>query len=156
MQDPKRIGTCACGEVRALIHGDPLMRVHCHCTTCQAFNDAPSADVTVFDARDIVIEGESNIAFKAYQKNSPVLRGRCTRCQSAVIEKASMPLLPNLIMMPSEVIQPAPDIQSSQHIFYHRRTADADDQLPKRTGLVSSQGHFMKSLLAALWRRKRA
>ena len=51
---------------------------------------------------------------------------------------------------PSEL--PAPDA----HIFYDRRVADVADPIPKVSGYWASEARVTRSILAALFGRKRA
>jgi hypothetical protein len=47
---------------------------------------------------------------------------------------------------------PAPD----RHIFYDRRVADIADSVPKLSGYWVSEAYVTRSILAALFGRKRA
>jgi hypothetical protein len=47
---------------------------------------------------------------------------------------------------------PAPD----GHIFYDRRVADVADSIPKLSGYWASEAYVTRSILAGLFRRKRA
>ena len=149
-------GRCPCGSVTFTIDGPPLFRLFCHCTICQAFNDAPFADVTAFRAEHVHVTDEGAVAWRTWKKGSPVRRGKCARCDAPAVERATLPLLPDLVIVPSAnaregVELPAP----AMHIFYGSRVADVDDGLPRRAGFASSQLGFMGALTGALWRDRR-
>jgi len=144
--------SCACNGVSMAISAAPLFRACCHCTTCQRFNAAPYADVTIFRATDVTLADDTSVEFQNYQKPPLVQRGKCTSCNSPAIENISLPVLPNLRVVPS-ILLPA-DLQReiAFHIFYHRRVQDVDDDTPKHLGFVSSQLAFMRTLISALRR----
>jgi hypothetical protein len=45
--------SCACGRSTITLRGEPLLRVACHCTLCQRFNNAPFGDIVLFRDRDV-------------------------------------------------------------------------------------------------------
>jgi len=151
MTDPLAKGACKCGRVQFEATGEPLFRAYCHCTICQSFNDADLADILVTRSRDVLVEGRENIAFKTHQ-NPPLLkRGRCSDCGGVAIEEMTIPLLPRLTIIPLQTISQAAQLPpSSFHMFYHRRTADVEDTLPKHSSYISSQVRFSTSLLKSL------
>ena len=146
-------GGCPCGSVSFRITGRPLLRAFCHCNTCREFNGTDVADVTVFRAADVVVENESGVDYRAYQRPALARRGKCTSCERPAVERASIPFGLDIVILPSEnvrreVLLPAP----SMHIFYDRRVADAADDLPKRGGFITSQTSFMLGLFKGLRR----
>ena len=54
-------GSCPCGTGRFSITGKPVLRFYCHCTICQAFNQADRADVTVFHAKDVALQDPATV-----------------------------------------------------------------------------------------------
>ena len=140
---------CSCGAVQ--FHaGTPLLRILCHCTICQRFNEVPYADVLVFRAQDVAHPPAETINFAAYKPPPNVQRGKCVSCDQAAIEVFRAPALPKLTMVPrpmarSDVELPAP----VAHIFYENRVSDADDKYPRHEGFVRSQLAFLKYYLAA-------
>lgn len=130
----------------------PLFRACCHCTTCQKFNAAPYADVTVFRAADVTLADESAVDFQHYQKPPLVKRGKCISCNSPAIENIAMPVLPNLRIVPSNLLPDNLQPEIAFHIFYHRRMQDVHDNVPKHVGFISSQVAFMRTLIKSLRR----
>ena len=152
---PTQTCQCPCGHTRFEILGRPLFRILCHCTICQRFNAAPMADVVIYDAVAVQLPAAGSVSFQAYKPPPNVQRGKCTRCGAPAIEVFEAPLFPKLTMVPTPVhgtrdALPAP----VGHMFYDKRVADVADALPKHSGLLASQGSFMRHLFAAkLWRR---
>ena len=62
--------------------------------------------------------------------------------------------MPGLTIVPSHTIENGgilPEV--AFHSFYHRRVADANDDLPKYSGYLKSQLFFMGKLIAAMLRK---
>ena len=154
MNDNNPNGHCACGEATFDVHGKPLLRAFCHCTICQAYNQAPYADITLFRSSDVTMPQKENADFRAH-KFPPVLqRSTCISCGKAVLEYLQVPPLPKIIIVPSRNIDDKALIpELSLHIFYDTRVADIQDELPKYSGYLKSQLAFNRKIMAALLRR---
>ena len=148
-------GGCACGAVRFGLHGRPLLRLFCHCTICQSFNQAPFADVTVLRARDVTLAQPEGVAFRTFRPPPAVRRGTCRVCDKPAIEYLWLPPVPRLAIIPSANLDggagalPAPAL----HVFYDRRVADIDDALPRYDGYLRSQLAISRRLVSALLHR---
>ena len=141
---------CSCGATRFQTVGKPLFRILCHCTICQRFNDAPFADVLVYRAPDVELPPAGAVDFDTYKPPPNVQRGKCASCGQPAVEVFSAPVLPKLVMIPRSVMQPQTNLpQPIAHIFYDKRTKDAEDELPKHEGFVRSQLAFLKHLWSA-------
>lgn len=142
---------CHCGMTRFSVHAQPILRGFCHCTICQAFNEAAYADITIFRRRDIAYPEDNQVAFKAHRWPPLLQRGRCIACEQAAVEFLRMPLMPELAIIPTANIAdgsyvPAPAL----HIFYDHRAQDADDALPKYAGYARSQLALGRRIVAAM------
>ena len=149
-------GRCPCGAVAFAIGGAPLLRLFCHCTICRAYNGAPHADVIAFRADAIDVADENAIAYRAWKRPPIVRRGTCRACDAPAIERARLPVLPDLVIVPTANLvdaglAPAP----TRHIYYASRVADVDDALPKHAGGMSSQLAFARDLVGGLRRARR-
>ena len=142
--------SCTCNTVSMKITGPVLFRACCHCTSCQAYCGDAYSDVSVFRATDVELADETRVEFKGYQKPALAKRGKCTACLVPVIENIAMPVLPDLRVVPTELLPASLKQDIEFHIFYHRRLQDATDDLPKYSGFVSSQLAFMKALIRSL------
>lgn len=144
---------CSCDSARFRVHGQPLLRAICHCTICQAFNEAPFADIALFRARDVDPPAEGKVSFDTYRPPPNVQRGKCVSCGKPAIENLQLPLLPAMVIVPTtnftdQAALPPP----AMHVFYNRRVADVDDDLPKYSGYWRSQMVFTAKVLGQLIR----
>lgn len=140
-----------CEATKLTVRGKPIIRGFCHCTICQAFNQAPCADITIFRARDVHCPGNNPIEFHAYRSPPVLQRGQCTACDRPAIEILRLPLMPRLVILPTANLSDAALVpEPSLHIFYGTRVADVDDGLPKYTSYVQSQLAFGSRIVAAL------
>ena len=140
--------SCGCGATQFTARA-ALFRVICHCTICQRFNQAPYADILVFRRDDLLIDSLDTIAFDTYKPPPNVNRGVCNTCAKPALELFEPRFLPKLAMIPGAVHQlaPADTPAVSAHIFYDKRVADVDDELPKFSGFFRSQMAFMRMLM---------
>ena len=142
---------CSCGKARFSVHGRPIFRGFCHCTICQAFNQAPYADITLFRARDVAMPAPELVEYRTYRKPPAVQRGKCIACGGPALEFVQVFPMPRLIIVPSgNILDAALVPKPALHIFYDRRLVDFDDDLPKYTGYWQSQLAFGRKLLASL------
>lgn len=147
-------GGCTCGRVRYEVSGVPLFRAHCHCNTCQAYNQADNADIVVMRSKDVSLEGEDHIDFRFHQRPPVINRGKCALCGGVVVERIHLPLPPKLTIIPAQTLDSAdgaPDV--AFHMFFHRRVKDVADNLPKHSGYLRSQTAFSMAALRGLRNR---
>lgn len=150
MIDSNLNSRCSCGSAGFNVQGKPLLRAYCHCTICQAFNQAPYADITLFKPRDVIKPKEGMLELKSYKSPAVLQRGKCVSCGGAVIEYLQAPMV-QLVIVPTKNIHdksyvPAPSL----HIFYHSRVLDIQDSLPKYSGYIKSQLAFGHALFSSL------
>ncbi|QIZ76876.1 GFA family protein [Ferrimonas lipolytica] len=142
---------CICGATQFQVFSAPLLRVYCHCTICQRFNNAPFADVTIFRTEDVRMPAPNSVQFKRYKSPPAVQRGSCSHCGSPAIELVDLPLLPKLVVVPTANIKQEQYIpRPSLHIFYDKRVAEIDDSLDKYHGFARSQLALSSKLIKAL------
>lgn len=146
---------CSCGATQFTVTGTPLLRALCHCTICQAYNQGAYADVNVFLNGQVDFSNDQPVEFKKYRKPPAIQRGTCSACGKAAIEYLRLPVLPDIVFIPSAnfpdpVALPAPSL----HIFYDKRVADIQDDLPRYTGYVPSHVAVMRHLVKALFKRR--
>ncbi len=148
---------CSCGSTRFSITGSPLLRAYCHCNICQAFNQGPFADITLFHARDVIKPAEDSVEFKSHKFPPLLKRGTCVTCGKAAIEYLNIPTMPEVVIVPSENIRDKALIPNPcLHIFYDRRVADVQDSLPKHTGYLKSEFALGEKLVMALLAKRNA
>lgn len=139
--------TCSCGRTSFKVSGAPKLRMLCHCTICQRFNQAAYADVLVFRTDQVDMADPDTVEFKTYKAPPNVKRGVCVHCRQAAIEVFDMPLMPKLTMVPAAMFAADADLPApSAHMFYEHRQQDATDDWPKKQGFLSSQLTFFRCL----------
>lgn len=142
---------CPCGSTRYRLQGKALLRGYCHCTICQAFNQAGYADIIVFRADGVEKPDPALVELKSYRSPKVLQRGKCSHCHRPAIEYFHMFPLPELVIVPTANILDADLIpEPSLHIFYDRRVDDVQDNLPKYNGYVRSQLAFGRRLVTGL------
>lgn len=127
------------------------MRAICHCTICQAFNQADYADITMFREDNVDLPDKKLVDYQTYSSTKLVQRGKCVNCEQPVAEYMQLGPLGKIIAVPTanistDALLPEPAL----HIFYHRRVVDVDDGLPKYSSFWSSQFAFSSKLLGRL------
>jgi len=146
--------TCNCGHSRFAINSKPIIRFFCHCTICQTVYRKPYADVTALWARDVLLPASNDINFRKYKYPPALDRGTCQSCGLSVVGFLRLAPFVKIAFIPSANIAnqdllPA----SSAHIFYHRRTGDIEDTLPKYSGYWSSELAVSKFIFSAIFNR---
>ncbi len=138
---------CSCGQTAFEIVGEPIFRMLCHCSICQKFNAAAYADILVYKTTQVTAPAAGKVKFSTYKPPPNVQRGKCSKCGQAAIEVFNMPLMPKLTMVPVGMFAETIEIpEPKAHLFYDKRLSDANDDLPKRNGFLSSQLAFFKYL----------
>jgi hypothetical protein len=132
-----------------------VLRFLCHCTICQAFNNSAQADICVYTNGQVRLPDDHPVDFQTYRRPPAVDRGKCRACGQPAIEYFRLPLLPDIVFVPSAnhpdpAALPAP----AMRMFYNSRVADAEDDLPRHEGYWPSQLAFLRGYLAGLIRRK--
>lgn len=146
--------SCACGANQFAVAGQPIMRAICHCTICQAFNEAPYADICVIMAKNVDLAEDHSVDFQKYRKPPALQRGKCKSCGKAAVEYLHLGPLPGLAFVPAANFPQGSDLpEPALHMFYHRRVADIDDDLPKYNGYWPSHLATVGELIKAGLRR---
>ena len=73
-----RTATCACGQLRIDVHGDPRIVGLCHCLDCRKHHGALFFAAAIFPEDAVMVEGETG------QYNG---RHFCPRCGSSVFAR---------------------------------------------------------------------
>ncbi|MFT5610888.1 MAG: hypothetical protein ACI9LU_001386 [Polaribacter sp.] len=136
---------CECGSVSYAVPDKALLRMFCHCTICQEFNDAVYADIFVYRASDIERPEEGLVNFDTYRPRRMFSAQSALCAQSQLFEVLDTPLLPSLMLVPGNMQQGLDWLPAAKgHVFYQSRMADMDDGLAKHSGYLKSQLVFAK------------
>ncbi len=131
---------CECNTVAVSSNAKPLVRLVCHCETCQRYTKQDSSDECIFWYKDVSHEDLDNITYKKYQPSSPVVRGTCNRCDKAIMSVASALSFMKFALIPTEIVADTIELPPvAAHVFYHRRLADSSDTCSKHSGYWKSQ-----------------
>lgn len=150
----EHVCSCECGANTFTVKARPLLRTFCHCTICQAFNQAPYADICMLMARDVELPDNHSVDFQTYRKPPAVQRGKCQSCDKPTLEYLRMGPFPDFAIVPVGTFPAAAALpEPALHMFYNRRVADADDDLPKYNGYWPSQLGSIGALIKARLRR---
>lgn len=145
--------SCQCGHARFSLTAEPRLRFICHCTLCQRFNGAPQADIAIFRRDEVALTDPSTVEFKRYKSPPAVDRGRCRACDQPFVEYLTLPLLPSLAFVPVAVLEGVMTLpEPAMRLFYDKRVQDADDDLPRFSGVFASQLAATRQILPALRR----
>ena len=146
--------SCHCGQSTFEITSSPFARFLCHCTICQSVYRAPFADVTVLWAKNVSLTGDHKVQFKKHRRPPAVSRGTCASCNLPVVGFLTVAPLVRLALIPSRNYPESyalPPVM--QHIFYHSRTADVSDHLPKHSGYWRSEWAVTKLVFGTAFGR---
>ncbi len=89
MTDATHEGGCACGAIRFVCTGEPLLVAHCHCRDCQKSSGAPFATVVVMPRSGFrLLRGEP--AGHEYRGDSgkSLVRQFCRDCGTPLFTRA--------------------------------------------------------------------
>lgn len=142
---------CSCGELEVTVTGEPIVRIYCHCSFCQDFNQAAYADVCGFADKQVRLT-QGKLDFKRY---SPLVkRGVCSTCGDPMLEYTIGPGPLKVAAVPTARFPKSAKLpEAACHGFYHRRQQDHDDALPKYHGALRSELGFGQQVLKGLAKR---
>ena len=146
--------TCSCGKAGLVVAGPLLGRIRCHCSICQAANQAAFADSTILIAKHVPLDRVEYVRFETLKKPPALQRGFCRSCGCFLMAYTkALPFFPlafvPAVRYPGQVQLPEPVM----HVFYESRIADVADDLPKYSGIWPSQLAAFRMLLRARFGR---
>ena len=128
------------------------MRAFCHCSLCKKFNNKEYADIRVFKRSDLIEFPKGNVDYIQLKSNG-IFRGTCHECKEPAIEVLKVPLLPQFVIVPDNMLHGSSKDPSDLHIYYESRESDAEDNIPKYKSHIVSQFNFGFKLLIRLLTR---
>ena len=147
---------CNCGKTKVSFSGEPLFRVHCHCSICQSVYQQPFADFVVLSTKQIQSPVDPAIQFKKHRSPPAVNRGLCPHCKKPVLAKLSLGPGIGMAFIPAANFPNSTKLPAAAfHTFYDRRVADIDDHTPKINGYWPSQLAVTKLALSSILGLKR-
>ena len=144
--------SCGCGAVQIKVRG-ALARFFCHCRICQRLNKAPFGDPVFLWRWHVDLEDPAQLTWKRHRWTPINLnRGTCRTCGTLIVEHVAFSPLSVIIGRTWEDPELVPPAQG--HVFYETRVEDIDDQLPKRSGYMSSELAVSRWILAGMLGRR--
>lgn len=80
----ERVATCACGTLRAICTGEPIVVSLCHCLACQKRTGSVYGIGAFFERRQVRLEGEATSFARASDTGHEVAFHFCPNCGSTV------------------------------------------------------------------------
>ncbi len=142
--------SCGCGQSTFKVDGVPIARFKCHCTICQSFCQKPYADVVMLWGGAITLPQEQPFTFRKHRPPPALRRATCNTCGGPVMGFLRLAPFVQLAFsqcgnFSDQSVLPPPSV----HIFYHSRTKDVDDELPKISGYWASEMAVTKLLFSS-------
>ena len=122
-------GGCMCGAVRFEARGEPIVVVHCHCTSCRRHTGAPLVTLVSFEAEQVTFtKGERRI----YVSSPGVKRAFCGDCGTTLTWESHQ-RGQDLIEFHIGTLDEPDALPPSLHVFHGERLAwfDTADRLPR-------------------------
>ena len=79
-----RTASCRCGQLRAIVTGDPVRVSVCHCLNCKKRSGSAFAVQARWPRAQVTIEGQSRTFVKAGDSGNPATFHFCPECGSDV------------------------------------------------------------------------
>jgi hypothetical protein len=139
---------CSCGAAHFQLNGEPITRFICHCGICQRYTGRAFGDVAAFWRSTVQVHSPFPVTFRRYRPPPNVSRGLCQRCDKPVVEFMTLAPFVRIAFVPADnVVERSGLMPARAHIFYDRRLADADDELPKYSGYWPSEWQVIRLLM---------
>ena len=148
-----QVCTCLCGESKIIVSHKPMARFRCHCSICQGLYNKPFADFTFLNAKHVSLEKTDRLEFAKHRLPPALNRGICSSCNTPLVGFMWLAPWLKFAFIPSERFENSALLPECRaHIFYHSRSADIDDSLPKISGYWPSEIAISKALVQGLFK----
>lgn len=98
MKPKERKATCNCGQLTALVSGEPVRIAVCHCTACQIRTGSAFGVQARFDKSDVSISGHSNQYSRVADSGNRIRYDFCPDCGATLFYQFDS--IPNVISIP--------------------------------------------------------
>ncbi len=82
--NPSRIAACSCGQLTAVVRGEPVRISVCHCLACQRRTGSVFGAQARFARADVVVSGESSSWVRTGDSGGRAEFHFCPRCGATV------------------------------------------------------------------------
>ena len=116
-----RHASCTCGQLSALVSGEPVRVSICHCLNCQRRTGSPFSQQARFRRSDVVVAGPSTEYVLTGDEGGRAHFHFCTRCGATVYYLAEG--MEEFIMLPVGVFAdpafPGPQVSVYENRMHH-------------------------------------
>lgn len=146
-------GQCECGQSRFHLSRLPTRRFICHCSICRAVYKSGYSDFMVTSSKTVNVMAGSPIVYSKYKRPPALDRRICQSCECPVM--SYLTLLPGMTLafVPTYSLGDADVPEPSMHIYYHSRTDDVKNNIPKISGGIKSQAACLAPFSLAFFGR---
>jgi hypothetical protein len=119
-------GQCACGTVKFVAEGEPIVQLICHCPSCQLAHSAPMVFGAQFPANQFSSDGPLT-SFTLSASSDATRRMTCTRCGTRVFNGSGIgprTIFPGLCQHTDWFVP-------EMHLYWANRKVEIVDELPK-------------------------
>jgi hypothetical protein len=122
---------CLCGKISVELHGSPVARVNCHCSSCRGFYGTSIFSATAWEVDAVRRDGDMGITFKHPEKQ--MTKTFCDVCGEVVFgtNRRGMRIIPNALAARATGGRLDTTLAPTMHLFYRERVIDVSDSLPK-------------------------
>lgn len=122
---------CLCGKVAVELHGMPVARANCHCSTCRGFYGAAIFSATAWQADAVRVDEGVALTFKHPEKQ--LAKTFCGVCGDVVFgtNRLGMRVVANALVARATDGTLDAAWAPTMHLFYRQRVVDVLDELPK-------------------------
>ncbi|WIO73202.1 GFA family protein [Porticoccaceae bacterium LTM1] len=98
MNPKERKATCNCGQLTAVVSGQPVRIAVCHCTACQIRTGSAFGVQARFDKSDVSISGHSNQYSRVADSGNRIRYDFCPDCGATLFYQFDS--IPNVVSIP--------------------------------------------------------
>lgn len=122
---------CLCGKISVDLHGSPVARANCHCSSCRGFYGTSVFSATAWESDAVCINEGVGQTFKHPEKQ--LTKTFCGVCGDVVFgtNRLGMRVVPNALVARAADGKLDAALAPTMHLFYRQRVVDVRDDLPK-------------------------
>ncbi|HSX22667.1 MAG TPA: GFA family protein, partial [Gaiellaceae bacterium] len=91
----ERVASCSCGQLRAIVDGDPIRVSVCHCLACQQRTGSVFGTQARFAAEQVTVEGRHTDYLRISDEGEERTFHFCPDCGATVFYDA--PFMPGMV-----------------------------------------------------------
>jgi hypothetical protein len=123
--------SCLCGALTIELHGEPVARANCHCSSCRGFYGVSMLSATAWNSGAIrVIEGQPDTFRHPFKQMSKTF---CRTCGDVIFgtHRIGLQVVHNAMLARASDGALEAALAPTMHLFYAQRVVDISDTLVK-------------------------